>query len=294
MQIEFHGMPTRSLGNEHLRLDYLAEAGPRIVRLCLAGSDDNLLADAIDVSWDTPYGIYHLFGGHRLWHAPEAPSRSSVPDDRGLEIWKLPDGVRLSGAVEAPTGIRKTIEIRLQEDRAGVAVRHTLRNEGLWPVELAAWAITQVPLGGVAVLPLTAPEASRVLPNRQLVLWPYTRLTDPRLHLHDDYVLIDGAAGERQFKLGYFNHAGWLAYLRNGVCFCKRFAPQPGRPHADLNCNAEVFCNDRFLEVETVGPLVRLEPGQETVHDEVWQITAVAQSGQGIDDVRQLALDMER
>lgn len=33
-----HGLPTRSLSNRHLRLVYLAEAGPRIVRLFLAGT----------------------------------------------------------------------------------------------------------------------------------------------------------------------------------------------------------------------------------------------------------------
>ena len=30
MSNDFHGLPTRSLGNDHLTLDYLAEAGPRI------------------------------------------------------------------------------------------------------------------------------------------------------------------------------------------------------------------------------------------------------------------------
>ncbi len=54
MSNDFHGLPTRSLGNDHLTLDYLAEAGPRIVRLFLAGSQTNLLAEAPDLSWDTP------------------------------------------------------------------------------------------------------------------------------------------------------------------------------------------------------------------------------------------------
>ena len=45
MTTDFHGLPTRSLENNHLRVDYLLEAGPRLVRLILAGSSANLLAE---------------------------------------------------------------------------------------------------------------------------------------------------------------------------------------------------------------------------------------------------------
>jgi len=33
MTLDFHGLPVRSLENDQLRVDYLAEAGPRLVRL---------------------------------------------------------------------------------------------------------------------------------------------------------------------------------------------------------------------------------------------------------------------
>lgn len=49
----FFGLPTGSLSNDHLRVDYLAGAGPRIVRLALAGSDDNLFAEIPDASVET-------------------------------------------------------------------------------------------------------------------------------------------------------------------------------------------------------------------------------------------------
>jgi hypothetical protein len=43
-------------------------------------------------------------------------------------------------------------------------------------------------------------------------------------------------------------------------------------PHVDYGCNAEVYCCDRFIEVETLGPLVTLEPGASTVHVETWEL----------------------
>ena len=75
-------------------------------------------------------------------------------------------GVRLRQPTERTTNIQKSMELRLEPDRAALTVQHSLHNIGLWPVELAPWAITQVPLGGVAVLPQQAPVPSQYLPNR--------------------------------------------------------------------------------------------------------------------------------
>ena len=94
MSDDFHGFPTRSLQNDFLRIDYLAEAGPRLVRLFGAGSEANLLAEAPDLSWETPYGDYFIYGGHRLWHAPEAFPRTYLPDSEGLTVDEFEGGSR--------------------------------------------------------------------------------------------------------------------------------------------------------------------------------------------------------
>lgn len=43
MAPDFYGLPTRVLDNGYLRLEYLVGAGPRLVRLFLAGSEENPL-----------------------------------------------------------------------------------------------------------------------------------------------------------------------------------------------------------------------------------------------------------
>lgn len=288
MTPDFHDLPTRSLANQHLRVDYLAEAGPRLVRLLLASSDLNLLADVADISTETPFGVYNLYGGHRLWHAPEAFPRTYLPDSEGLTVDEFEGGVRLRQPTERATNIQKSMELRLEPDRAALTVQHSLHNIGLWPVELAPWAITQVPLGGVAALPQQAPVPSQYLPNRQLNLWPYASWRDPRLHLADDLLLIDGQAHEPAFKIGYFNHAGWMGYLLDDIFFVKRFTPQPSLPHADLHSNCEVYVWDRFLELETLGPLTTLEPGAATVHIETWELYRVPGIAPTIDALRGL------
>jgi hypothetical protein len=289
---DFYGLPTRVIGNKHLRLEYLATAGPRIVRLFLAGSDENLLAEVPDLKEDTPYGDYFFRGGHRLWYAPEAFPQSYIPDNGGMTVEELPDGVRLCQPTEAATGIRKSIEIRLHDDGPHVTLVHRLQNDGPEPVELAPWAITQLSLGGLVVVPLRVAPApgnnNGLLPDRHLVLWPYTCWQDARLHVQDEYVLVEAQARPTACKVGTWNRRGWLGYLRQGVFFLKRSQPQPGQTYPDKDCNAEVYCKDRFVELETLGPLCRLEPGQAATHVETWELYPGVDVPQTADGIRTL------
>jgi hypothetical protein len=165
MTPDFPGLPARSLVNDHLRVDYLLDAGPRLVRLILAGSTDNLLAEVPDMHWPTPWGEYHLRGGHRLAIAPEALELSYVPDGSDLVIEDVPGGVRLIRPTEIGSGVSKSIEIQLQPKRPALTLRQAVRNDRSAPIELAAWSITQLALGGVAVAPLRTTSAA----NRHLI-----------------------------------------------------------------------------------------------------------------------------
>ena len=290
---DYYGLSTRTLANDYLRLEYLAEAGPRLVRLILknSASQDNLFAETPQTSWPTPYGEYCLHGGHRLWHAPESPPRSSMPDQSGLEVKELSDGVRLCQPTEPATGIRKSMEIRLFPDRPALTVKHELYNDGCWPVELAPWAITQLALGGVAVLPQTVGplDPHGVLPNRYLVLWPYTQSRDVRLEQYNDFVLVHGRPQEPACKIGYLNRLGWAGYLLGDVFFVKRICPQPARPHPDFGCNVEVYCSTECLELETVAPLAQLAPGETVTHIEQWEFFTGLKVSPTVDEIRNLA-----
>lgn len=288
---DYYGLPTRSVSNAHLRLDYLAEAGPRLVRLLAlkAARPENLLAETPEAAWPTPYGDYRLYGGHRLWHAPEGAPRSSIPDSTGLQVENCPGGVRLLRPAEPATGIAKTLEVRLDADGPALTLVHALRNDSLWAVELAPWAITQLRLGGVAVLPQPGglADAAGLLPNRHFAVWPYTSLRDPRLELGDDLWLVHGRGQLPPCKIGYENRAGWAAYILGEVMLVKRFWPQPGRPHADFGSNVEVYVNDINLELEVLGPLRRLEPGETAWQVERWELYTGLSGGADAGHIRQ-------
>lgn len=277
---EYHGLATRRLANEHLWVDVLATAGPRIIRLGLAGSPRNLLAETPDVGWQTPNGRYELFGGHRLWFAPEDPDRVAMPDGGGLRTEAETGGIRLIGRVEQPTGLVRSMTLRLPPGRASLEIRHELCNAGNVSIELAPWAITQLPLGGTVLLPQAAPTRGHgVRPNRMLVLWPYTSWEDSRLGLRDGLLTLDASAGT-SLKVGYFNDDG-------------RFESLGGQPHPDLGCNVEVFSGDAFLELEIVGPLATLTPGSSAELVEHWEVESV-DDATGEADPRALAAHVGR
>ena len=270
---DFYGRPAKRLVSEFITLDVLEHAGPRVVRLNFRGSP-NLFAEIPDVVTHTTLGDYHYLGGHRLWHAPESMPRTYSPDDAGVALTEIDAGVILEGSTEPATGIQKSIEIHLNAAKPEVRLVHTLANHGPWPVELAPWMITQLLLGGVAIAPLPAGngDPDGLLPNRNLSLWPYTRIHDPRLHMDDDFILFRASASLPPFKIGYFNQDGWLAYWNTGVLFRKKFNVVLDVLHPDRNCNAEIYCGDRFVELESLAPLTRIAPGESVQATEVWEL----------------------
>lgn len=271
--MSFYDLETASISNRFLRLDYLVQAGPRLVRLVMADSDTNLLGETPRLGWDTPFGHYNLYGGHRLWHAPEDFPLSSVPDDAGLKIIdKAPTGVHLVGGLERPTGLRKEMVVTLEENRPALRILHTIRNEGKKPVVLSPWAITILPAGGVAVAGQKCSFNGGHGPDRQVAFWPDTSLGDPRFHYLDTALVVEATTGLPPGKIGVHTQQGWLAYQWQVYVFIKRFEPSIGTPYPDQGCNAEIFCGPSYIELETLAPLQTIQPGQSVNHAETWEI----------------------
>jgi hypothetical protein len=268
----FHGEPTRTLENKFLRLEYLVHSA-RIVRFFPNGKP-NLFADLGLSPMETPYGNFYFRGGHRLWHSPEAMPRTYIPDNEGSVITEIPYGVRIEMPAEAWTQIAKSIEIHLIPDQPQVILRHSLRNDGAWTVELAPWALTMFRLGGIGIFPQPQGNVDHagLLSNRRLSLWPYTRIDDPRLIFRDDFIFIHAVPGRPPLKLGYFNPQGWMGYWLDETLFIKRSETQTDMKYPDHGCTTESFCDDRFIELESLGPLTFLHPQETVVHTEVWEI----------------------
>jgi hypothetical protein len=262
-----------SLGNASLNLLVTKSVGPRVISLRLNGGD-NLFAELPDLVARRPDGeMFHFYGGHRLWHAPENMPRTYIQDDGPVDIVSTRNGLLVTQPVEVQTGIEKSMLISLVEEKPQVIVRHTLTNRGLWPVECAPWAITQLKTGGVAILPQSQ-QQTEVLPNRSLVLWPYTEIANPHVSWGNQHILVRAEMKERVFKIGFPNLRGWLAYWHARTLFVKRAAFDPQAVYYDFNSSSECYCNHRFLELETLAPVSTLEPGTSVTHAETWELYA--------------------
>jgi hypothetical protein len=71
---------------------------------------------------------------------------------------------------------------------------------------------------------------------------------------------------------GIYNSCEWGAYYRQGYLFVKRARVIEGARYPDFGCNFELFTNPDYLELETLGPLTELQPGQSVSHQEVWTL----------------------
>jgi hypothetical protein len=259
-----------ALENQTIQLLVTRSVGPRIISLKLKGSS-NLLAELPDSVSTRPDGVdYHFYGGHRLWMGPEDHIRSYALDDFPLEISQTGTGLICRKPVERESGLEKSMEVSVSKDDARLIITHRLTNRGQAPVECAPWTITQLRIGGVAILP-QAQTQTGLLPNRVLSFWPYSDIASPCLSLGNRFILLQ-ARMRTPFKVGFPNPRGWLAYWLDGTLFVKRAAFDPQARYCDFGSSSECYCNNFFLELETLAPLDMLAPDATATHVETWEL----------------------
>src|SRR5271157_3225205 len=223
------------------------DVGPRVMRYGFVGGQ-NLFKEFKEQMGKSGEPEWQARGGHRVWIAPEDPVKSYAPDNGPVHIEVRGDTIVMIGPVEALTGLEKMITLRMEAAGTGVEVTNQIHNAGKQPYEFAVWALT---------------------------MWPYTNLADSRLRLLQKYLVLrqdPKNTGDAE-KLGSYGRDVWGAYLLNGDLFVKQ-AHAEAAPAAspDFGCNFETFTNADFLELETLGPIRRVAPGEIAAHTEHWSL----------------------
>lgn len=284
--INYAGHECCVLENDVLRLLVTRSIGPRIISFGFKDGD-SLFAELPNFVTELPDGgVFHFYGGHRLWIAPEDLSTTYVPDDDPVEISLLENGLRVTQPVQPQTGLQKSLEIQLTGETQ-VVVTHKITNRHSQPVTCALWAITQFKTGGVAVLPQARHDAG-VLPNRSLALWSYADMSNSNVTWGKEYILVN-ARMSSPFKVGFSNPRGWLAYWLNGTLFVKRTEYDPQAEYYDYGSSSESYCNDKFLELETLAPVGTIAPGATAAHTETWDLYKDIERPRDENDVKALA-----
>jgi hypothetical protein len=132
--------------------------------------------------------------------------------------------------------------------------------------------------------PRIAMDQDHLLPVGVFAIWSYTDLADARWVLGTAYIQLRQLAHPqgrfREQMGGIYNPAGWGAYFRGGCLFVKRAPVISGAQYPDGGCNFEVFTNPDFIELESLGPLVELQPGEVVEHVERWRLFADVPQGE--------------
>jgi len=258
--------------NDEIELVVTGDVGPRIIRFGFVGGQ-NLFKEFPEQLGRSGEEKFQLRGGDRVWKAPEDPVATWAPDNLPVTIQVTPTGLIAREPVEPLTNLQKEIEISMAPSGTAVTVFHRITNRSLFALEFAPWALTMMAQGGTAVtgFPPRGKHPIHLEATNPLVMWAYTDLADPRWKFTKKYLMLrqDPKNSEAQ-KLGLFNPDTWAAYILNHEVFVKRSSPDPTKTYPDFGCSFETFTNNDFLEMETLGPLTKVQPGQTVEQVEHW------------------------
>lgn len=276
-KIEFNGWKNCiKLSNSVVEIIITTDVGPRIISYGFVG-DKNEFWVCDEHTGLTGGNEWRGYGGSRLWHGPEIGTRCYEPDNISVNWEQIENGIILKQKTEQWTKIRKEMSIVLDNESSHVRFDHKITNESPWDANLCIWVLTLMNSNGICII--AAPKQvigmppNSVLPIGSIAFWPYTSLTDSRFKMSDKYfVLRHNPDIIQSFKIGMPVFEGWAAYINNNHMFVKYFDYKIGEEYPDFSSSFELYCCEKFTEMETLSPMRKLKNGESLEHYEVWEL----------------------
>lgn len=254
------------------------DIGPRIIYFGMKGGENIMFEDkGDDINKGGKFfddnlpgkGIWHIYGGHRFWKSPEYMD-TYYPDNAPVDVKMTSHGAIFTAEPEVTTKLQKSVEIEMSDDGV-VTIRHRIINTGTQNSgKIALWALTVMDKGAVGEFKLSQADTG-FLPNRNLVFWQYSDMTDDRFATDGKKVTLTWK-DRPPFKVGALIDDGKITIRTKGVVFTKSFGYEAGADYPDMQCNAELYTNELMFEVESLSPHLTLEPGESAEHVEVWTL----------------------
>ncbi|MDE5990868.1 MAG: hypothetical protein K2H36_04735 [Clostridia bacterium] len=253
------------------------DIGPRVIFYGMDGGENIFYEDHDDLInkggeyFDTNLpgkGIWHIYGGHRLWKSPEYID-TYYPDNSPVQVKEEGNGVIFTSEIESTTGIQKSIKITMDEEGNAILEHKFVNCAQTATPPIALWTLSVMDKGAVARIPLNT-EDKGLLPNRNLVLWSYTDIKDERLQINNDCVILSQKNIAQPIKLGMFVKDSVCVDVK-GMKFTIDFDCVDG-DYADYCCNVETYTNDIMLEIETLSPIKSLQKGESAVLISKWRL----------------------
>ncbi len=258
------------------------DLGPRVIRFGYVGGQNFMRddRDAFEPKNDEIYQSFfgsgkkwENFGGHRIWLSPESYPETYYPDSESV-VYELTE----SGAIFTPNdfdaiGTAIQLEIKMDDDDTNMQLIMRVKNIADASREFAIWALSVSAKNGTAIIPTNTNDTG-LLPNRIVSVWPYTDMSDDRIYWGNKYVTLrQDPNAVNPIKLGFDLNGGCVYYCLNNEVFCKRFDTEhPNATYPDGGCSFETYTNNEFIELESLGKLQTVAPGETVEHCECWSL----------------------
>lgn len=268
------------ISNGKVVLRVTTDIGPRIIYFGGTDEDNMMHTDDEHLNFrpskflDDNYGkgeVWRIYGGHRLWKAPEDEA-SYQPDHNKVEVKLLDNGAEFFSGNDKVTGIGKTLKVTMA-DNGDVTVDQIFYNCGDKPLNVALWGLSVMNKNGIAVIPMSK-EDTGLLANRNLVIWPYTDVTDDRLQIKQNYISMRQDPNcKGPMKIGTLNTEGLAYYIRNDK-LVEKIYPKAKRDgnYVDYFSSTELYTCKDFIEVESLSELVEIPVGGKASCQEIWRL----------------------
>ena len=258
------------------------DVGPRVIKFARTGGVNimfnDLSREAVSEGedFDRYYGAgakFYNYGGHRMWLSPESCPETYYPDNAPVAYEKVENGAVFTPAPQKENGVALQIEIRMDPTAPSMNVIHRATNMGSEAKAFAPWALTVLDQGGTEIIPLNTHDTG-LLANRAVSIWPYADLRDDRFYFgHRFATLRQDPSAKVAFKIGFDNFAGRGYYAIGDTVFIKSYSPNhPDGVYPDNGMSFETYTAALFLELETLGELKNMAPGETAEHRETWKV----------------------
>ena len=254
---QYEGFTGFWLKNDRAEAFAIAEPYPRVLAFRLKGGENPLHV----------YREYEYIGVRSWFFEPTQIPASGLPalQPATAEMTGA-RSVRLTAAPDDSSGLQLIMEVSLDSQRPVLHIRHGFKNMRDQPRRIACWALNVIrPDAGVGV------TLWRTEGRRSLLFWPSTDPNEAGIHLGPHALALDYRIEPQNgwHKVGTNSDAGWIAFVWNGnalkstvVHVSNAEYPEDGGTVTMFNSTPEVFDGKpRFGEIENVGPLSELMPG---------------------------------
>lgn len=266
---------TLEMSNGKIVVGVTLDVGPRIIKLQKPDGENLMFEDVADnVNKDVSavYGEgkkWHIYGGHRIWLSPES-LETYYPDNAPVVSELKPNGAIFTPPAWTERGVQPVLDLEFAPDGA-LEVRMRVKNISDVKQKLCVWGLTVMKCGGTLTLPLST-EDTGFLANRNLVLWHYTDIRDPRLTIANDRIILTGSTdAESPLKIGTYLNEIRAFYRYGDTLFTKECISKPGE-YPDFTCNFETYTSELIHECETLSAAEEVAPGEEIIHTEKWRL----------------------